>query len=403
MESRQPEKKGINPGSNLDAVNISLSSETDGEDSSGEDSDSSLDGMQVIRNDLLRQKQVSPSTSPKENKYLAGFMKSPVKPQPDAQARQALDKDPFSLISPTKQAEDGSSDAKQGQRTGDVPGHGGSMSAPHGSLSFDPPVNAHLVGMPSAAALIRTGFLPSSSQRTDGIGINSTISAQVNIEKESVSLPQRVLGEAFCVNRLDKIWQLAGNAKLKYLTDGSDRDNLEKDITHLFRRFLRENVEGDPPYFCVSASIIGRLIHTFKEDYITRAKALNASNEMDPHVNDIADQAKESMSQDAIAIRLQTQNLIDRKNRLLADVHTRCEAALAVAHTRMKDASKAYGEAYEEAFNQQLKTVMESTITEDTLNQEMVIASQAHRDSIQKMTAIPPLVVDANRLQLQIR
>ncbi len=68
------QKRGINPGSNLDAVDISLSSETGGEDSSGEDSDSSLDGMQVIRNDLLRRHQVFPPTSPKENKYLAGFM-----------------------------------------------------------------------------------------------------------------------------------------------------------------------------------------------------------------------------------------------------------------------------------------------------------------------------------------
>jgi hypothetical protein len=31
--------------------------------------------MQAIRNDLLRQRQVSPSTSPLENKYLAGFMR----------------------------------------------------------------------------------------------------------------------------------------------------------------------------------------------------------------------------------------------------------------------------------------------------------------------------------------
>ncbi len=33
----------------------------------------------------------------------------------------------------------------------------------------------------------------------------------------------------------------------------------------------------------------------------------------------------------------------------------------------------------------------------------MVIAAKAHRDSIQKMTAIPPLVMDDTRLQLQIR
>ncbi len=62
-------KRGINPGSNLDAVDISLSSESDSKDSSGEESDSSADGMQAIRNDLLRQRQVSPPTSPKENEY----------------------------------------------------------------------------------------------------------------------------------------------------------------------------------------------------------------------------------------------------------------------------------------------------------------------------------------------
>ncbi len=45
--------------------------------------------------------------------------------------------------------------------------------------------------------------------------------------------------------------------------------------------------------------------------------------------------------------------------------------------------------AYGEVLNQQLKTVLESTITEDTLNQEMGIAAQAHRDGIHTMTAIP--------------
>jgi hypothetical protein len=121
---------------------------------------------------------------------------------------------------------------------------------------------------------------------------------------------QRVLGEAFCINRLDSIRQLVGNAKLKDFADGADRDIREKDITHFFRRFLRQNVEGDSPYFCVSAAILGRLIHTFKEDYITRAKALNASMELHLHVDEIVDRAKESMSQDATAIRMQTQILL---------------------------------------------------------------------------------------------
>jgi hypothetical protein len=46
---------------------------------------------------------------------------------------------------------------------------------------------------------------------------------------------------------------------------------------------------------------------------------------------------------------------------------------------------------------------MENTITKDTLNQEMVIAANAHRDNIQRMTAVPSLVMDDTRLQLRIR
>jgi hypothetical protein len=63
---------------------------------------------------------------------------------------------------------------------------------------------------------------------------------------------QRVLGEAFCINRLDSIRQLVGNAKLKDFTNGADRDIRETKITHFFRRFLRQNAEGDSPYFCFS-------------------------------------------------------------------------------------------------------------------------------------------------------
>jgi hypothetical protein len=76
------QKRGINPGSNLSAVDISFSSETDDQDNSGEDSDSE-DGMQVMKNDLLRQRQVSPPSSPKENEFLASLKKSPAKPQLD--------------------------------------------------------------------------------------------------------------------------------------------------------------------------------------------------------------------------------------------------------------------------------------------------------------------------------
>jgi hypothetical protein len=102
------------------------------------------------------------------------------------------------------------------------------------------------------------------------------------------------------------------------------------------------------------------------------------SLEFDLHVDEVVGQVKESMSQDATAIRMQNQSLIDKQSRLIADAHAQCEVAIAEAHARTKEASLAYGEA----LNQQLKTVQESTITEDTLNEEMVHASQAHRDGI---------------------
>ena len=92
-------KKGINPEQSWEAVDFSPVSDTYSEDSGQESSSSSEDGLEVIRKDLLRQKQVTSSSSPSENKYLAGFMRSPDKSQPDAQAKRALEKDPFSLIS----------------------------------------------------------------------------------------------------------------------------------------------------------------------------------------------------------------------------------------------------------------------------------------------------------------
>jgi hypothetical protein len=149
--------------------------------------------------------------------------------------------------------------------------------------------------------------------------------------------------------------------------------------------------------------MMGRLTHTFKEEYVSRDKVRHTAIELDLYVDEIKEHAKESMWQDATAIRMQTQNLIDKKNRLLLDTHNRCEAALAAVHSRMKDASKAYGDEYEEALNQQLKIVTERTITEGTLKQEMLIAANAHRDSIEKMTAIPPLFMDDTRINLQIR
>jgi hypothetical protein len=121
--------------------------------------------------------------------------------------------------------------------------------------------------------------------------------------------------------------------------------------------------------------------------------------EFDLHVDELVEEAKESMSLDATAIRMRNQSLIDKQSKLIADAHAQCEMAIAEAHAQMKEASLAYGTA----LDRQFKALQESTITEDTLIDEMVHASQSTRDHIQQMTAIPPLVMDDDRLQLQIR
>ena len=181
---------------------------------------------------------------------------------------------------------------EQAQRAGDVTGHGGSMSAHHGTPSLDLPAVAHLDGMQLAVDLIRTGSSSSSSQPVDPIRNNSDISLQVNKEKEVKVPAQRVLGEAFCITRIKEIRQLAGDLHLRDFTNGSNRDHREQEITHLFRRFLRENGEGEPPFYCVSAAILGRLIHTFKEEHITQDLERRASEELVVYVDEMCSSQK---------------------------------------------------------------------------------------------------------------
>jgi hypothetical protein len=91
------------------------------------------------------------------------------------------------------------------------------------------------------------------------------------------------------------------------------------------------------------------------------------------------------MAQDVIIIRMRNQNLVDKQNRLRWEARVQCEKALADANQRMKESSNAYGMALE----QQLKALEESTITEETLLDEMIQASQSYRNRIQLATAIP--------------
>jgi hypothetical protein len=62
-------------------VDLSLLSGTDVEENSGEDSDSSEDEMKAVMSDLERKKQLTPPSSPQQNKYFAGLITSPGKQQ----------------------------------------------------------------------------------------------------------------------------------------------------------------------------------------------------------------------------------------------------------------------------------------------------------------------------------
>jgi hypothetical protein len=67
------EKWDTKHGGSLGQVDLSLLSGTDVKDDAGEDSASSDDGMKSIRNDLERQKQVSPPQLPHGEQVSGGF------------------------------------------------------------------------------------------------------------------------------------------------------------------------------------------------------------------------------------------------------------------------------------------------------------------------------------------
>jgi hypothetical protein len=168
-------------GTNLGEVDLSLHSGTDAEENNGEDSDASENNTKALRDDLERRNQVTPPSSPLQNKYLTGLMKSPEKRLADAQAKQALDEDPiYSLSSSQNQVRSSLSALKAKSRAGDVTEHGGSMSAQHGSPSLNLLDIALLANLQSAADVIRNGFSLSLSQVTEAKGINFNAPSQVD-------------------------------------------------------------------------------------------------------------------------------------------------------------------------------------------------------------------------------
>jgi hypothetical protein len=338
---------------------------------------------------------------------LTGFMKSPAKPQPDIKAKQGLDKDALSLTASTKQVENVMLDANGIQRAGDVSGHGGSMSAQHGSVSPIALHDKHLADRQSAADVIRNGSSLSLQHSVEANGNNSNASLQVDASKldenlgvgpispttqalqeyqdnvlkdiqerkdaaeerrrsrrkEKLPSPsssdvegQRVLTEAFCINRLDIIRQMVGSAKLGVFADGKDNSARAEQIAQFFEEFRRQNAEDDSPYFCVSAPILGRLMHTFKDNYISRSQATEVDFDLTQHVDEIVEKAKGSMLEDALTIRVYTKTLIDKQQTLLSGAHARLEKDLAAQHAhlaaqlaRISDVAGEYSVAHEEA------------------------------------------------------
>ncbi len=85
-------KKG---GTNLGEVDLSLFSETDGEENGEDDSDASEDKTKALRKDVQRRNQVSPPSSPEQNEYLNHLMKLPEMRQAEARIRTLFPSTPL--------------------------------------------------------------------------------------------------------------------------------------------------------------------------------------------------------------------------------------------------------------------------------------------------------------------
>ena len=270
------------------------------------------------------------------------------------------------------------------------------MSAQHGTPSLVPPAAVPVDEMQLDVELINAGSSSSFSLPTDTPRNNSVLTLQGNNEPA-----QRVLNESFCVTRLQEIRQLAQDFELKNFDGSSTRVRREKAIERLFKRFRRENGEGEPPYFCVSAALVGRILHTLKEEYITNDLERHASEQLTAHVESTLDLSRQSITQEAEAFRIRTQEAIERQQQLIEAANQQAAMALEANHARLRETLSDYGKA----LDNQLQTVLQSTITEDTLTQEMAHAEQTHRARIRGMTFAPPLQLEEGNdiLELQLR
>ena len=190
--------------------------------------------------------------------------------------------------------------------------------------------------MSRALALFRIGgeeLLPPVLQRYNDNQERREEEAKLAAPAGSSDLGQPVLGMTFCVNRRKDVIRLAGNS---VITDSYGDLRTEP----LFRKFRRNNSGGDP-YYCVSADILGRAIHTFQHEYFSRSQLQKFSEEFNLHVGELVEESKQSMSKDAVTIRMRNQNLVDQQHRLREEARIQCENALVDANRRMKETSDA--------------------------------------------------------------
>ncbi len=106
--------------------------------------------------------------------------------------------------------------------------------------------------------------------------------------------------------------------------------------------------------------MIGRLTHTFREDYLNEDNVRRTSCELARHADEITEEAKRSMQEEAKVFNRRTKNLVDKKNQLLRESHRECEITLKAVQSRMKEALDGYGGAYDRALSEHRRIVTES-------------------------------------------
>jgi hypothetical protein len=112
--------------------------------------------------------------------------------------------------------------------------------------------------------------------------------AKLAVLASSNDIGQPVLDMTFCVNRRKEISRIAG----KFMLSDSYCDLRTEPL--LLKKFQRANCSGDYPYYCVSADTLGRALHTFQEEYVTKSRERKMSVEFELHVDELVEEARKA-------------------------------------------------------------------------------------------------------------